>query len=159
MTDDHLPAMPEGYLPDALTPLDKPELAPQVAAVEAARRKLVADIDMLDSEVRLEVLFRMESFAWKAVAGVAAAVAGLATTKVLGSVWTKLVPDHDPPKNPVDPDISAKDAILWTALTGLGVGVATVVAQRGAATGWIKATGRRPPALDKTASGKAHDKD
>ncbi len=129
-------------------PLDD-KLAPQLAAVQAARSKLVADIDTLDTEVRLEALFRMETFAWKAVAGIAAAVAGLATTKALGQVWAKLVPGAEPPNDPTDPDTSTKDALLWTALTGVGVGVATVLAQRGAAKGWSKATGRVPPAFEK----------
>lgn len=126
-----------------------PKLADQVAAVEAARDKLVADIETLDTEVRLEVLYRMESFAWKAVAGIAAAVAGLATTKALGAVWGKLIPDSDPPNNPADPETRTGDAVLWTALTGVGVGVATVLAQRGAAQGWKRATGRIPPAFEK----------
>ncbi|MEE8603151.1 DUF4235 domain-containing protein [Euzebya tangerina] len=124
------------------------ELSNQIAAVEAARNKLVADIDVLDREVRLEVLYRMESFAWKAVAGVSAAVAGLAATKVLGQVWAKLIPDTTPPDDPTDPSTSAKDAIVWTALTGLGVGVATVLAQRAAASGWSKATGHVPPPFE-----------
>lgn len=154
MTDDQLPAVPDkSDLPaEILTPsLADPAIAPQLRAVEAARSKLVNDIEMLDSEVRLEVLFRMESFAWKAVAGVAAAAAGVAATKLLGGIWAKLIPDHDPPDNPADPDTSTKDAIVWTALTGVGVGVATVLAQRGAAKGWSKATGRVPPAFEKKA--------
>jgi hypothetical protein len=126
-----------------------PALAPKVAAVEAARRKLVADIDVLDDEVRLEVLYRMESFAWKAVAGVAAAVAGLAASKVLTLVWDKVIPGTEPPDDPTDPDTPARDALVWTALTGLGVGLATVFAQRGAAQGWIRATGSKPPAFGK----------
>ena len=124
------------------------ELQDEIAAVEAARNKLVADIDLLDREVRLEVLYRMESFAWKAVAGVAATVAGLAVTKVLGQVWDKLIPDTTPPDDPTDPNTDAKEAIVWTALTGVGVGVATVLAQRGAAKGWSKATGRVPPPFE-----------
>ena len=125
-----------------------PKLAPQLAAVEAARRKLVADIDVLDDEVRLEVLYRMESIAWKVVAGVAAAVAGLAATTVLNVVWDKVIPDTDPPEDPTDPDTPARDALVWTALTGLGVGLATVFAQRSAAKGWTKATGAKPLAFE-----------
>lgn len=143
------PQLPDPTAGQAPRPVD-PKLAPQVAAVEAARRKLVADIDVLDDEVRLEVLYRMESFAWKAVAGVAAAVAGLAATKLLNVVWDKLVPDSHPPEDPTDPDTPARDALVWTALTGLGVGLATVFAQRGAARGWTKATGQKPPAFTKT---------
>lgn len=133
------------------TPETNDKLAHQVAAVEAAREKLVADIDVLDNEVRLEVLFRMESIAWKAVAGIAAAAAGLAATKVLNQVWARLIPDSLPPEDPTDPQTSTKEALVWTALTGLGVGVAAVMAQRGAAKGWSKATGRVPPPFEKKA--------
>lgn len=140
------------------TPAANPNLADEIAAVQAARRKLVADIDVLDQEVRLEVLYRMETLAWKAVAGVAAAVGGLAATKLLGGVWAKIVPDHAPPEDPVDPEVTTRDALLWTAMTGIGVGLATVVAQRGAATGWTKATGRVPPAFEKHATDEVRKK-
>jgi hypothetical protein len=128
-----------------------PTVAEKLVAAQRARERLVADIDVLDDEVRLEVLYRMEQLAWKLVAGVAAAVAGIAATKVLGGVWHTLVPDHEPPDDPTDPSTSQKDALIWTALTGVGVGVATVLAQRGAAKGWSKATGRVPPPFDKRA--------
>ena len=124
-------------------------LAGELAAVDAARAKLVADIDTLDHEVRMEALYRMENIAWKAAAGIAAAIAGIAASKVLGAVWGKVGPGGEPPKDPTDPQTGAKDALLWTALTGVGVGVATVVAQRGAAAGWIKATGKVPPPFKK----------
>lgn len=130
-------------------PTENDKLARQLAAVEAARTKLVTDIDTLDHEVRLEVLFRMESFAWKAVAGVAAAVSGLAATKVLTLVWDKIIPDSDPPEDPTDPETSARDALVWTLMTGIGVSTAAVIAQRSAAKGWSKATGRVPPAFEK----------
>ncbi|WP_370326210.1 DUF4235 domain-containing protein [Euzebya sp.] len=124
-------------------------LSRQLAAVEAARTKLVSDIDTLDREVRLEALYRMESFAWKAVAGIAAAVSGLAATKVLTLVWDKVIPDTDPPEDPTDPETSTRDAMVWTLLTGIGVSTAAVVAQRSAAKGWAKATGRTPPPFEK----------
>lgn len=133
-------------------PEDEDKLAQPVAAVEAAREKLVTDIDVLGREARLEALFHMESIAWKLVAGIAAATAGLAATKVLGVVWGKLVPDHEPPPDPTDLTTTTGDAVLWTALTGVGVGVATVLAQRGAARGWSKATGRVPPPYEKKAA-------
>ncbi|HUG84101.1 MAG TPA: DUF4235 domain-containing protein [Euzebya sp.] len=134
------------------------QLAGQVAAVDAARQKLVADIDVLDTEVRLEVLYRMESIAWKVVAGLAAASAGLAATKVLNLVWAKLIPDTVPPEDPTDPDTPTKDAVVWTALTGLGVGLAALLAQRGAAMGWSKATGRTPPPFEKKKAAQARKK-
>jgi len=129
-------------------------LASEKAAVEDARSKLARDIEVLDREVRLEVLYRMEKLAWKAVAGIAAAVAGLAASKALAAIWGK-VRDGTPPDDPVNPGIRASDALLWTAMTGVGVGIATVIAQRGAARGWAKATGRVPPPFEKKASTEA----
>lgn len=128
-------------------PESSEKLAAEIAAVENARDRLVADIDTLDTEVRLEVLYRMESLAWKAVTGLAAAVAGLAATKVVNEVWAKTLPGV-PPEDPTDPRTSVRDALVWTAMTGLGVGLAAVVAQRGAAAGWAKATGRVPPPFE-----------
>lgn len=136
---------------DAADRLDgKPHLAPQVAAVDAAREKFVSDIDVLDQEVRLEVLFRMETIAWRAVAGIAAAAAGLAAVKTLNLVWARLTPGSPPPYDPTDPETSTRDALVWTALTGVGVGVATVLAQRTAVKGWTQATGKIPPSFEKS---------
>jgi F0F1-type ATP synthase membrane subunit c/vacuolar-type H+-ATPase subunit K len=142
------PALPPGAQP----PPADPRLAAKVAAVEAARDRLVADIDVLDREVRLEVLQHMESLAWKLVAGLSAAVAGIAAGKGLNAVWDRLVPGSDPPEDPTDPDTPAREALLWASLTALGVGVSTVVAQRTAAKGWVRATGRKPPAFGKRRS-------
>lgn len=126
------------------------KLAAELAAVERARAKLVADMEVLDREVRLEVLYRMENLAWKAVAGLSAAVAGLAATKVLNLVWGRIRPGGNaPPTDPTDPRTRTSDALIWTALTGMGVGVAAVIAQRQAAKGWTKATGHVPPAFAK----------
>lgn len=128
-------------------PENSETLTAEIAAVEHARNQLVSDIDTLDQEVRLEVLYRMESLAWKAVAGLSAAVAGLGASKIVNKVWAKAMPGT-PPEDPTDPRTSTSDALVWTALTGLGVGLAAVLAQRGAATGWSKATGRVPPPFE-----------
>jgi hypothetical protein len=50
-------------------------------------------------------------------------------------------------KQPADPATSWGEAIAWTAATGLVVGVARMLASRGAAAGWQKATGTLPPGL------------
>ncbi len=124
----------------------------QMAKVEAARSKLVGDLGRLDDEVRLEVAYRMEKIAWKVVAGIAGAAAAVIVTKVLNLVWAKARPDP-PPENPADPETGWGEALLWTAATGIGMGVARMIAQRGAAMGWQKATGHVAPPFEKDEQG------
>jgi hypothetical protein len=53
--------------------------------------------------------------------------------------------DDEPP---IDPDASTTSwgkAVAWTALTGVLVSVAQLAARRGAASGWTRVTGRKPP--------------
>lgn len=136
---------------------ERPQGAPaaveaQLAKVEQARGRLVDDLQRLDGEVRLEVAYRMEKAAWKVLAGVAGAAAAVLVTKVLNVAWAKVRPDP-PPMNPADPETSWGEALLWTAATGIGMGIARMVAQRGAALGWKKATGRVAPAFEKDGQG------
>jgi len=45
--------------------------------------------------------------------------------------------------------------VVWTALTGVLVSVAQLAARRGAAAGWKRVTGRRPPRSKRVAPAKA----
>jgi hypothetical protein len=121
-------------------------LAPQQAAVRAARERLARDLDVLNVEMRSEMGHAMEKTAWKLAATGAAVIAGIAVRNLMMSAW-KAVTKHDPPNNPADPTTGWGEAVLWTAVTGLTVGVARMIASRGAAAGWQKATGTLPPGL------------
>lgn len=121
-------------------------LAQQQAAVRDARERLARDLDVLNVEMRSEMGHTMEKTAWKLAASGAAVVAGIAVRNLLMSVW-KAVAKNDPPNNPADPATGWGEALAWTAVTGLAVGVARMVASRGAAAGWQKATGKLPPGL------------
>lgn len=121
-------------------------LAPQQAAVREARERLDRDFDVLRKEMRAEMGHTMEKTVWKLAATGAAVVAGVAVRNLLMSAWRGIA-KNDPPNNPADPATSWGEAILWTAVTGLAVGVARMVASRGAAAGWQKATGSLPPGL------------
>ena len=71
-------------------------------------------------------------------------LAGAAMTGVIEGAW-RLAWDEEPP---IDPDASTTSwgkAIAWTAITGVVVSVAQLAARRGAAIGWERVTGRRPP--------------
>ncbi len=73
-----------------------------------------------------------------------AMLAGAAMTGVIEGAW-RLAREEEPP---IDPDASTTSwgkAIAWTAITGVLVSVAQLAARRGAAIGWERATGHRPP--------------
>ena len=48
----------------------------------------------------------------------------------------RLVSGGDPPTDPDAPDVSWKEALAWTAITGLAVATVSLAARRGAAAGW-----------------------
>jgi hypothetical protein len=121
-------------------------LAPQLEAVRAARERLARDLDVFNMEMRSEMGHTMEKTVWKLAATGAAIIAGIAVRNVLMSTW-RAVMKQEPPNNPADPATSWGEAVAWTAATGLAVGVARMVASRGAAAGWQKATGKLPPGL------------
>lgn len=121
-------------------------LAPQLEAVRAARERLARDLDVFNVEMRSEMGHTMEKTIWKLAGTGAAVVAGIAVRNVLMSVW-RAVTKHDPPANPADPATDWGEALAWAAATGLAVGIARMLASRGAAAGWQKATGMLPPGL------------
>ena len=120
---------------------------PPQQAVAAARAKLAEDLELLDREVRAEVSYTVEKTAWKVLTALAAFAATVAVRKVLEALWGRLT-DADAPTNPADPSVSWREALLWTAATGVGIGVGRTIAQRGAASAWTKATGRIPPPFE-----------
>lgn len=87
---------------------------------------------------------------WKAV-GMSAGVAAAALTRnALISMWRRSG-RSDPPANPASPGTEWGEALAWAALTGLAIGVARLLAARGAAAGWQRATGELPPGLEEVA--------
>ncbi|WP_165491837.1 DUF4235 domain-containing protein [Egibacter rhizosphaerae] len=123
-------------------------LASERAEVERARERLAGRLDRVDEEVRGHVASAAQTIAWKAGAAAAAFVAALTTRKVLNLLWTRLR-GSEPPEDPTDPATGWGDAVGWTVATTVGVGVAQLVARRGAAAGWAKATGDSPPGFDR----------
>lgn len=121
-------------------------LSPQVAAVEAARDKLGRDLDTLTTEVRAQMGQTAQRTAWKIAATGAGVIAGVLARKAIIAGW-KAAKHTDPPTNPAARETQWTEALLWTMATGIGVGVARLVATRGVAAGWVKATGKLPPGL------------
>ena len=88
-----------------------------------------------------------EKGAWRALGLVAAVLAASVTRKALDSAY-KSVRGSDPPANPASPETTWGEAVMWAALTGVAIAVARMVAARGAAAGWRRATGSLPPGLE-----------
>jgi hypothetical protein len=81
--------------------------------------------------------------AWRVTSGAAAALAGLGARRLVLLAWRDdgHAPDEDPRR-------SWTQAVGWAVALGVAVGVARVVAVRGAARVWEGATGERPPEPD-----------
>ncbi|MBW3576695.1 MAG: DUF4235 domain-containing protein [Actinobacteria bacterium] len=87
---------------------------------------------------------------WKALGTVAAIAAAALVRNAATAAW-KRTRNADPPANPASPYTRWSEAIAWAALTGMLVGIARMLASRGAAEGWRRATGVYPPGLDEVA--------
>ncbi len=80
---------------------------------------------------------------WKALAMVASVGAAVAARNATAAVWRNRT-GHEPPTNPADPATGWGEAVAWTLVTGALVGVARLVARRGAARVWEKVEGELP---------------
>lgn len=145
--DQVTPDQPVGSPPSAIRGVEEHNgLADRVAAVHAARMQLGRDLDRLTDEARAQMGLTMEKIAWKAAAAGAGVLAGLAVRKALMVGW-RAARHQDPPANPAAPGTSWGEALAWTMAMAAGMGAAKLVAVRGAAAGWEKATGAPPPGL------------
>ncbi|MDP8969471.1 MAG: DUF4235 domain-containing protein [Actinomycetota bacterium] len=121
-------------------------LADEVAAVEMAREQLGDDLDRLNEEVRAQMGETLENTAWKLAVTVSAVVAGIVMRKTVSAAW-KGLRKEEPPSNPADRNTGWPEALAWAAASGLAVGIARLLATRGAAAGWERYTGVVPPGL------------
>ncbi len=87
---------------------------------------------------------------WKAVGASAGVAAAALTRNLLIGAWQR-GRHSDPPANPESPSTSWGEALAWAALTGVAIGVARMIATRGAAAGWRRAMGELPPGLEEVA--------
>ena len=83
-----------------------------------------------------------------------AMTAGALMSGLIEGGW-RAVRDEEPPIDPESSTTSWGKAVAWTALTGVLVSVAQLGARRGAAAGWRRVTGRRPPRSKRVATAKA----
>jgi hypothetical protein len=92
--------------------------------------------------------FRRQVLVWRIVALLAGMAAAASARRLLVVGWRR-AGGGDPPLNPAAPGTAWPAALMWAAATGVGVGVARMVMQRGAAEIWQRAAGGYPPGLEK----------
>lgn len=88
-----------------------------------------------------------EERAWQAFVLASAAAAGIAARQLMQAGW-KTVRNGEPPENPAARSVDWTDAVSWTVATGVTVGLARLLAERGAAAGWKKVRGHYPKGLE-----------
>jgi hypothetical protein len=81
---------------------------------------------------------------WMIVGAGSSLLAASIVERSLDAGW-RAATSRKPPAKPESLKTSWSDALLWTAVSALLVGLAQLTARRGAAIGWKQATGRRPP--------------
>ncbi len=86
----------------------------------------------------------VKKYGWKAVSVGLGALAGFGTQRLLEVIW-KALRGSTPPKVPADRRTSWVDALTWAVATGVGVGVARLMAVRTAAAVWEAAVHEPPP--------------
>jgi hypothetical protein len=84
---------------------------------------------------------------WKLTTWVTGALTTYVTQRALVMVWKRLRPDP-PPENLADPSRGWTPAIAWAIASGVGIGVARVIALRSAERVWEAATHEAPPGVD-----------
>jgi len=80
---------------------------------------------------------------WKITGALAGAAASALMRALLVGAWRK-TRHEEPPANPASPSTTWSDALVWATVSGVGLGVARLVAQRGAAAAWEARTGSLP---------------
>jgi hypothetical protein len=92
-------------------------------------------------------MLEFKRYGWKMITLASGALAGALTQRLLGSAW-KAVRGATPPPKPANWRSSWTDALSWAIATGVGAGVARLVAIRTAARMWEAAIHEPPPERD-----------
>jgi Protein of unknown function (DUF4235) len=93
----------------------------------------------------------VQKYGWKVIVIGTGALTGFATQRVIELVWTA-IRGSKPPKLAADRSSPWPEALSWAVATGIGVGVARLLAARTAAVLWEAAVHAPPPepGLDQT---------
>lgn len=85
--------------------------------------------------------------AYKVVGIGAGVVATKTARKALDKGWDK-AKGGEPPRNPAVPGTTWAEALSWAVASGVVIGIAKLLATKGTATAWKKATGSLPPGVE-----------
>ncbi len=84
---------------------------------------------------------------WKVVGVTTGLAAAKATRKAMDVGWSK-TRGGEPPRNPASRETDWTEAVAWAVASGVALGLAKLLAARGSAKLWEKATGSLPPGLE-----------
>ena len=84
---------------------------------------------------------------WKVVGVTTGLAAAKATRKAMDVGWSR-TRGGEPPRNPASRETDWSEAIAWAVASGVALGLARLLAARGTARLWEKATGSLPPGLE-----------
>jgi hypothetical protein len=80
---------------------------------------------------------------WMLISSGAAMAAAAATRAVLKQGWRGAT-GRKPPQNPATPHVGWMEAVGWAMTAGAAVSLTRLLAERGAAAGWRRVTGKYP---------------
>lgn len=88
---------------------------------------------------------------YKIVGGLVGLVVGTVVRKALEEGWS-VVRGSEPPNDPAGRATAPlSEALMWTVASGAAFAVGKLVAERGAAGVWVRATGSLPPGHEQPA--------
>ncbi len=93
----------------------------------------------------------LANLGWKVVGVGSGLVAAKASRAVMDKSW-KATKGGEPPRNPAAPGTSWSEALTWAVASGVALGVAKLLATRGAAGAWRRTTGHLPPGLEEVSN-------
>ena len=74
-------------------------------------------------------------------------VAAKLARSVLDKGWEK-AKGGEPPRNPAVPGTTWIEAVTWAVASGIALSIARMLATKGVATTWKRATGHLPPGVE-----------
>jgi hypothetical protein len=80
---------------------------------------------------------------WSVFSLVSALGAAALAKKTIDKSW-QVATGKQPPENPADPDVEIWEAVTWAVITGAFIALARMLAQRKAASYYVRSTGHLP---------------
>ncbi|MFT4188986.1 MAG: DUF4235 domain-containing protein [Aeromicrobium sp.] len=109
-------------------------------------RQKQAEADLKENSSAQKKPGRGSKATWKLMNRSTGIASGLLAPLVATGVW-RLLTGKKPPTSSDNPEIDAREAIMWALLGGALVEVVKVAVRRGTAQYWVKSTGELPPGM------------